>query len=85
METKLIGVLATLVLSVGVIGSVYIQSAYAFLNIGIHIFNGDGNGNGNTHASAESDQSISHHTSASVDQSARCDSTGNSGNSGNVC
>ncbi len=41
----------------------------------------NGNGNGNTHASAQSHQSISHHTKAVVKQVAVCDSRGNNGNS----
>jgi len=43
------------------------------------------NGNGNALSNAESHQSISHHTTASVEQKASCNNKDNNGNSGNSC
>ncbi len=117
MKNEMTAVLAALVLSVGVIGTVYAQSAFAITQTGTATASddssndqtatntptatssgsgtGNGNGNpgsgdngnlnGNTLTSAESHQSVSHHTSAEVKQKASCDNKYNSGNSGNTC
>lgn len=45
----------------------------------------NGNDNGNALSNAESHQSISHHTSAGVEQKASCNDKDNNGNSSNNC